>query len=107
LFLKAGNSLGDQQKIAWLENSTVKNLKALSTHRFEGDTSKAFFSDLFEKLNRNDNWRGFVELMEPENSPVPDFEERIRGSPIAHFIHICLIRAIREDRTVLASRNFI
>jgi len=45
--------------------------------------------------------------MEPENTTVPDFDERIRGSPISHFIHICLIRAIREDRTVLASRNFI
>ncbi|MFO0117139.1 MAG: hypothetical protein ACK521_05840 [bacterium] len=62
---------------------------------------------MFEKLSRNDSWRAFVEMQEPESYPVPDFEERIRGSPISHFIHICLIRAIREDRTVLASRNFV
>ena len=45
-----------------------------------------------------------VEENDPENFPVPDYEEKISGDVnIGHFIHLCLIRAMREDRTVLAS----
>jgi len=53
-------------------------------------------------------WRRFFEESEPERETVPDFEEKIRADQnIGHFLHLCLIRSIREDRTVLASNEFI
>ena len=40
--------------------------------------------------------------------PVPDYEEKINADQsIGHFIHLCLIRSLREDRTLLASTKFI
>jgi dynein heavy chain, axonemal len=38
---------------------------------------------------------------------VPEYGEKINASPIGAFIHLCLIRALREDRTNLASSIFI
>jgi dynein heavy chain len=53
-------------------------------------------------------WRKWIDENDPENFPVPDYEEKISGDVnIGHFIHLCLIRAMREDRTVLASNKFI
>jgi N-dimethylarginine dimethylaminohydrolase len=47
-------------------------------------------------------------LDEPENSIIPDFEEKIAADQnIGHFLHLCLIRSVREDRTVLACNQFI
>ena len=68
-----------------------------------------FFKELPDRINRNEQyWRKWIDENDPENFPVPDYEEKISGDQnIGHFIHLCLIRAMREDRTVLASNKFI
>jgi dynein heavy chain len=80
------------------------NLKALSKHKFGNDHSM-FFKELPDRINRNEQvWKKWVDEAEPENIPVPDYEEKISADQnIGHFIHLCLVRSMREDRTVLAS----
>jgi dynein heavy chain len=39
---------------------------------------------------------------------VPDYAEKISADAnIGHFIQLCLVRSLREDRTVLASNQFV
>lgn len=46
---------------------------------------------------------------EPENQETTktDYDEKMENENIGHFLHLCLIRCVREDRTVLAAQNFI
>lgn len=108
MFLKAGSAIDDRnKKWPWMEQKTWLNLLALSRHKFEGE-HQPFFGAIIERITRDEKgWRSFFEKPEPENEMVPDFNDKIVTSPIGHFLHICLIRCVREDRTVLASRNFI
>jgi dynein heavy chain len=84
------------------------NLKALSKHKFANDHT-CFFKELPDRIQRNDQvWRAWIEENEPEAVPVPDYEEKINADPnIGSFIHLCLVRSMREDRTMLASNMFI
>jgi len=43
----------------------------------------------------------------PENCIIPEYEDKINAEPIGHFLHLCFIRSVREDRAVLASQKFI
>jgi dynein heavy chain len=83
-------------------------LKALSKHKFGNDHSM-FFKELPDRISRNEQvWKKWVDEAEPENIPVPDYEEKISSDQtIGHFIHLCLVRSIREDRTLLACQQFI
>lgn len=46
--------------------------------------------------------------MDPENSVIPDYEERIIQDPkLSDFYRICLIRAIREDRVITSVQFYI
>lgn len=109
MFLKAGAGVDDRNKpYAWIENKAWLNLKALSKHRF-GKEPTFFFKELPDRLMRNEQlWKKWVEENEPEIAPVPDYGEKISADQnIGHFIHLCLIRSLREDRTLLASTKFI
>ncbi len=83
-------------------------MKALSKHKFNNDHTM-FFKELPDRIGRNEAiWKKFIDENEPENMPVPDYEEKINADQqIGHFIHLCLIRSLREDRTLLASTKFI
>jgi dynein heavy chain len=83
-------------------------LKALSKHKFANEHT-FFFKELPDRIARNEQtWRKWIDENEPENTPVPDYEEKIQGDQnIGHFIHLCLVRALREDRALLASNKFI
>jgi len=109
LLLKAGAGIDDRSKpFNWMEQKTWLNLKALSKHKFNNDHT-FFFKELPDRITRNDQiWRKWIDENEPENTPVPDYEEKISADQnIGHFVHLCLVRAMREDRTVLASNQFI
>jgi dynein heavy chain len=109
LFLKAGAGIDDRNKIfIWMTDKTWLNLKALSKHKFANDHT-CFFKELPDRIQRNDQvWRAWIEENEPEAVPVPDYEEKINADPnIGSFIHLCLVRSMREDRTMLASNMFI
>lgn len=109
VFLKAGAGVDDPNKpFNWLDKKVWNNIKALSKHRFGNDPT-FFFKELPDRMSRNDAmWREWFEKNEPEKEIVPDYEERIKAeSQIGHFIHMCLVRSFREDRTLLAATNFI
>jgi len=105
LLLKAGAGIDDRNKpFTWMDQKTWLNLKALSKHKFANE-HMSFFKELPERITRSEGaWRKWIDENEPENTPVPDYEEKISADQnIGHFIHLCLVRAMREDRTLLAS----
>lgn len=109
IFLKAGAGIDDRNKqFNWMDQKTWLNLKALSKHKFANEHT-FFFKELPDRIARNEQtWIKWIDENEPENIPVPDYEEKINADQnIGHFIHLCLIRSLREDRSVLASNKFI
>ena len=83
------------------------NLKALSQHKF-GTQHGCFFKEIQDRITRNEgNWKNWVNEDEPEKSEVPDYNDKIKSESVGHFIHLCLLRCIREDRTKLAADRFI
>lgn len=109
LLLKAGGAIDDRNKpFNWMDQSAWLNLKALSNHKFANEHAK-FFGGLQDGMTRSEQlWRAWIESGEPENVPVPDYEEKINADANkGHFIHLCLVRSLREDRTMLASNQFI
>jgi dynein heavy chain len=110
LFLKAGGGIDDRQKpFNWLDQSQWLNLVALQNHKFNNEHTK-FFNGLQERIGKNEQiWKNWIyDAAEPESIPVPDYEDKIHSDPnIGHFIHLCLVRSLREDRSVQASIQFI
>ena len=105
LFLKAGGGIDDRSKpFSSMEQKTWLNFKALSKHKFGNDHSY-FFKELPDRITRNEPaWRKWIDENEPENTPIPDYEDKITADQnIGHFIHLCIVRAMREDRALLAS----
>ena len=108
-FLKAGAGGGDERarQFSWMDPKAWSNLKALSNHRF-AKKNNITFKDLPDRISRNEGaWQSWIEENEPENSPIPDLADKIAADPISHFLQLCLIRCVREDRTLLASTKFI
>jgi len=109
VFLKAGAGVDDRNRpYNWMEQKVWLNIKALSKHKFGNDPT-FFFKELPDRISRNESvWRDWIDKNEPEVELVPDYEERIKAEQhIGHFIHLSLIRAFREDRTLLASTMFV
>jgi dynein heavy chain len=109
LLLKAGGGIDDRTKpFNWMEQKQWLNLKALSKHKFANEHT-FFFKELPDKIGRNEaTWKKWIDENEPENTPIPDYAEKISADAnIGHFIHLCLVRSMREDRTVIASGQFI
>lgn len=110
VLLKAGAGIDDRTKpFNWMDQKTWLNLKALSKHRFGKDPT-FFFKELPDRIIRNEStWRRWMDENEPENVPVPDYVDKFSSdqNQVGHFIHLCLIRALREDRAMLASTKFI
>jgi dynein heavy chain len=106
-FLKSGASLDLRSERSkpfnFIADKIWLNLLALSRHHFSGDNI-AFFRDLPDTISRNEvAWKQFTEKNEPENQPIPDYAERIASEKeIGPFIQLCLIRSLREDRSLVA-----
>jgi dynein heavy chain len=80
---------------------------ALTKHKFGADQI-TFFKSLIDCMTRNDkDWRSFYESDTPETEPIPDFEDKITDQDDGPFLHLCLIRCLREDRSVIAAIRFI
>jgi dynein heavy chain len=109
VFLKAGSGIDDRnKKYNWMDQKVWLNIVALSKHKFGNDHS-FFYKELPERIGRLEkDWKKFFDENEPENAVVPDFEDKIQADQnLGNFLHMCLIRSVREDRTVLASMKFI
>ncbi len=109
VFLKAGAGITDSnKKYNWMDMKTWLNIMALSKHKFGNDHS-FFYKELPERIGRLEkDWRKYFDENEPENAIIPDYEDKIIADQnIGHFLHLCLVRSVREDRTVLACNQFI
>jgi len=108
-FLKAGAGIDDRnKKYNWMDQKVWLNIVALSKHKF-GNDHLYFFKDLPEKIGRLEKeWKKFLDENEPENTDIPDLQDRITADKdLGNFFHMCLIRSVREDRTVLACNQYI
>lgn len=108
MLLKAGAATDDKnKKFNWIEKKTWDNIVALSKHKF-GLEQIMFYKGIVDCISRSHpDWRAFYETDAPESDVVPDYEEKIQAESMGHFLHLCLIRCIREDRTVVAANRFI
>lgn len=111
IFLKAGAALDIKTERAMpvkLQDKQWLNILALSRHHF-GTDPLAFFRELPDSIQRNyGQWQQWIKRNDPENAPIPDFQERISAEKeIGPFISLCLVRALREDRTLIATTQFI
>lgn len=109
MFLKAGAAVDDKnKKFSWMEKKTWDNIVVLSKQKF-GPEQTMFYKGVIDCVSRSGpEWRAFYESDSPELDPVPDYEEKIEAEKtMGNFLHMCLIRCLREDRTVVASNRFI
>lgn len=110
VFLKAGDALDKadakpKPNADWISEKMWNNILALSIHKFNGDNI-AFYKNLPETIQSNvDVWKKWgYEKTDPENFPIPEYEERINNEhEIGTFLKLCLIRSIREDRASTTS----
>jgi len=108
MLLKSGSGIDDRnKKFNWMDQKMWLNIVALSKHKFNNEPA-GFFKDIVEKINRNEKeWKKFLDENSPENEKVPDYDDKLNAEQIGHFLHLCLIRSVREDRAVLGSQGFI
>ena len=110
LFLKAGSGAEEKTKpiVNFINKTAWNNLNVLMRHKFASDQI-CFFRDITDIISKNTKgWNAWILNPNIENIPVPDYKDKIENEKeTGRFIHLCLIRCLREDRTVLASLKFI
>eukprot|EP01022_Parablepharisma_sp_SALTPOND_P000876 TRINITY_DN105183_c0_g1_i1.p1 TRINITY_DN105183_c0_g1~~TRINITY_DN105183_c0_g1_i1.p1 ORF type:complete len:4616 (+),score=767.18 TRINITY_DN105183_c0_g1_i1:15469-29316(+) len=109
-FLKAGTMAEERQKspLGWLDEGEFMRLRMLSKHKFGTETT-AFFKDIFDKIQANEEaWKAWKAEIAPESKPIPDYNEKLASEKdLGPFMTLCLIRCIREDRTIMAAYKFV
>eukprot|EP01060_Flectonema_neradi_P002972 TRINITY_DN11858_c1_g1_i1.p1 TRINITY_DN11858_c1_g1~~TRINITY_DN11858_c1_g1_i1.p1 ORF type:complete len:4751 (+),score=995.77 TRINITY_DN11858_c1_g1_i1:132-14255(+) len=100
--LKGGAHLTKQdvkaKPVAWLPNKAWLNLMAASN-----DINSHVFRRLPESISRYDSaWKQWYDSEAPESLVPPDLDDRLEL-----FDRLLLVRCLREDRTMLAARNFV
>ena len=109
IFLKGGSSIDKvteiKPKADWITEKIWNNVLVLSQHCFANESVPFFKSLPSEIKNKIDVWKKWAyEKTDPENYPVPEFEERIQNeNEIGIFLKLVLIRCLREDRTITSS----
>ena len=98
-FLKCGSALNisDVRKKPkdWVPDAVWLNTVAMS--------GLPNFSDMCESVTRNDGlWRLWFDSEAPEASKIPDYEDKA-----SKFERMCVVRAWREDRTLIAAAEYI
>merc|ERR1719265_1227179 len=112
VFLKAGSALDVKAEkpnpFKWLSDKVWLNIIQLTRHSF-GTAQVLFFRELVDFMQRSEAaWKKWFDENEPENCPVPDYEERIvMERTLGAFVRMVLVRCIREDRTGIACQQFI
>lgn len=99
-FLKGAGALdaaGARRKPKeWIPDAVWLNVLALGA-------GVEAFRDLPDSVFRNDAlWRAWYDREAPEAARVPDYEDRL-----SRFERVCLVKAFREDRTLVAAADYI
>lgn len=106
LYLRAGAALDinavQKKPFPWLPNDVWLNIIQL------GQSCK-FFSTIINDISSNDSmWRRWYESNEPEQMPIPDYEQKIlEETEIGSFLKLLLIRCMRIDRSILMVKEFL
>ena len=100
--LKGGAHLTKQdvraKPIPWLPNKSWLNVMAA-----HNDVANQVFKRLPESFTRYGNaWKQWYDSETPENLVPPDLDDKLDL-----FDRLLLVRCLREDRTMLAARNFV
>lgn len=83
----------------WMTEEQFHNLQILAIH-YE------WFQDMFDRMpkdGRETQWRTLCESDLPENAPLPDKMD----DQYVPMQRLCVVRAVRSDRLMQASTNFI
>jgi len=109
MFLKAGAALDAKSEkskpaLSWVTDKIWLNILALSRHNFAHESGVTFFKELPDMITRNEAaWTSWFNKNDPESFPIPDYADRITAEKeIGSFISLCLVRCLREDRTVIS-----
>ncbi|KAF0745065.1 hypothetical protein Ae201684_000639 [Aphanomyces euteiches] len=91
-----------RKPFSWISNEAWLNVIELSQ-------SCKFFTSLPHDMSSNEAmWRRWYEDNEPENAMIPDYENRIaENEQIGPYLKLLLVRALRMDRTILCTKEFI
>merc|ERR1719473_408945 len=112
VFLKAGSALDVKTErpnpFRWMSDKIWLAVLQLSRHAF-GTEQLLFFREIVDFISRNEaQWKRWFDENEPENCPVPDYEERlVMDRQLGYFMRLVLVRSMREDRTSVACQQFI
>lgn len=114
LFLKAGagediKECRPKPQFSFISEKAWLNIIAFSKHCFN-DAPVAAFKELPDMIIKNQaGWANFFEKNNPENETIPDITERLVQEKEENraFMTLCLIRSVREDRTLVACTAFI
>ncbi len=69
--------------------------------------TQAFYNDLLNKIRQNEKeWKEWFNSLNPEELPIPSFEERLLSDPAGPLLRLLLIRAFRDDRVCRAADIF-
>ncbi|OQR97844.1 dynein heavy chain, outer arm [Achlya hypogyna] len=109
LFVKAGatrTATGDKPKpFQWMATGAWLNVLQLSQE-------KSVFRNLVADIERSEGaWRRWYEENAPEAASVPEYETTLfhphSADCTTHFYRLLLLRCLREDRTILATLEFL
>ncbi|OQS07437.1 dynein heavy chain [Thraustotheca clavata] len=91
-----------RKPFSWISNESWLNVIELSQ-------SCKFYTSLPHDMTSNEAmWRRWYEDNEPENTMIPDYENRIaENEQIGPYLKLLLVRALRMDRTILCTKEFI
>ncbi|CCI47848.1 unnamed protein product [Albugo candida] len=91
-----------RKPFSWMSNEAWLNV-------IEVSQSCKFFINLPHDMTANETmWRRWYEDNEPETITIPDYEARIsENESIGPYYKLLLVRALRMDRTILCTKDFI
>ncbi|GAW80117.1 dynein heavy chain [Plasmodium gonderi] len=106
---KGGKNKISSTKWLFKNEKLYKNIISLSNHSFGNDKNNRFFYDILNVVQLNDTvWKNYYDVLDIENKNIPYYNERLdANSKISSFIKLCLIRCLREDRTILCANKFV
>jgi len=106
VFLRGGAALDvnnvQRKPFQWMSNEVWLNVVQLQI-------SSEFYSSLVDRMVSNESaWKRWYEDNQPEQVPIPDYEQRLKDQPdIGSFLKLLLVRCLRVDRTILMCKDFI
>eukprot|EP00985_Skeletonema_marinoi_P019833 scaffold11509_cov105-Skeletonema_marinoi.AAC.1 len=106
LLLRGGAALDinsvQKKPFQWMSDEVWLNIVQLCE-------SNQFYSNLIKDIVANESeWRNWFEDNQPEQVPIPDYEQRLTDeSDIGPFLRLLLVRCLRLDRSILMCKEFI